>query len=156
MRRTKIVAPLGPASDHHGVLEKIIAAGVDVVRLNLSHGAPEDHRRRMQAARVAAGAQGRDIGVLMDPAGPKIRVEGFRFSEVHLEKSAGFVLDMSLDSEVGTERTVGDKLQVAAARNGKALEYSQTPDISKTVGVRSCKIDIKSVQAEGSWNHPNG
>ncbi len=114
MRRTKIVATLGPASDRPGVLEKMIAAGVDVVRLNLSHGEPGEYHRRVHAARAAAEAQGRDIGVLMDLAGPKIRIEGFQSPQVHLETGAGFVLDSSLDAEAGTEQAVGVSYQPLA------------------------------------------
>ncbi|EWH01471.1 hypothetical protein Q427_13870 [Halomonas sp. BC04] len=54
LRRTKIVATLGPASDREGVLEAMLAAGVDVVRLNFSHGSPDDHRRRLERVREIA------------------------------------------------------------------------------------------------------
>lgn len=76
-RRTKIVATLGPASDDPRVLAGMFRAGVDVVRLNLSHGDLDDHRRRLQAVRAVAAAEGRVVAVLADLPGPKIRARGF-------------------------------------------------------------------------------
>jgi pyruvate kinase len=73
-RRTKIVATLGPATDPPGVLDRIIEAGVDCVRINCSHGTPEDQRRRTAQAREAAERAGRPIGVLFDLQGPKLRL----------------------------------------------------------------------------------
>jgi pyruvate kinase len=73
MRRTKIVATIGPASRERPVLERLARAGVDVVRLNFSHGEPEDHLRVMAAVREISAAQDRPIAVLQDLAGPKIR-----------------------------------------------------------------------------------
>ena len=61
LRRTKIIATLGPATDAPGMLEKILVEGVDVVRMNLSHGAPEDHRKRCEAVRAAAAVCGTDL-----------------------------------------------------------------------------------------------
>lgn len=107
MRRTKIVATLGPAADEPGVLERMVAAGVDVVRLNLSHGKHEEHRRRVRAVREAALAQGRDVGVLIDLQGPKIRIECFRDGPVELKEGAEFVLDGALDSDAGDSGRVG-------------------------------------------------
>ncbi len=92
-RRTKIVATLGPATDVPGMLEKLILEGVDVVRLNLSHGQPDDHRARANAVRMAALAAGREVGVLADLQGPKIRIETFANGPVELIDGASFVLD---------------------------------------------------------------
>ena len=77
LRRTKIVATLGPATDDPKVLDEVIAAGVDVVRLNMSHGTHEDHERRADWVRNRARASGRQVGVLIDLQGPKIRIEKF-------------------------------------------------------------------------------
>jgi pyruvate kinase len=74
MRRTKIVATIGPACDAPGVLERVIAAGVDVARLNASHGSPEDLTRRLAAVRAESAAAGRIVGVMLDLPGPKLRV----------------------------------------------------------------------------------
>lgn len=78
-RRTKIVATLGPATDKENVLDDMIRAGMDVVRVNFSHGSHEDHLRRAETVRNRARAHGHQVGVLADLQGPKIRIE--RFSE---------------------------------------------------------------------------
>ena len=78
MRRTKIIATLGPATDDPDTLSELLRAGVDVVRLNFSHGERDDHRRRIEAVRTAAEKQGRYIGVLGDLQGPKIRLQRFK------------------------------------------------------------------------------
>ncbi len=105
--RTKIVATLGPATDAPGMLEKLIAEGVDVVRLNLSHGEPDDHRARAKAVRAAATAAGREVGVLADLQGPKIRIETFANGSVELEEGADFVLDCRPDVPPGDAGRVG-------------------------------------------------
>jgi pyruvate kinase len=107
LRRTKIVATLGPATDAPDVLARTLAAGVDVVRLNLSHGQPEDHRRRAAAVRAWAAASGREIGILADLQGPKIRVERFANGPVRLQEGMPFVLDCRLDAPPGDAARVG-------------------------------------------------
>jgi pyruvate kinase len=77
-RRTKIVATLGPASDDPAVLEALLRAGVDVVRLNLSHGSVDDHLRRLERVRKIAAGLGRPVAALADLPGPKIRAGEFR------------------------------------------------------------------------------
>ncbi|WP_373681032.1 pyruvate kinase, partial [Halomonas sp. LBP4] len=107
IRRTKIVATLGPASDRDGVLEAMIAAGVDVVRLNFSHGAPDDHRRRLTRVREIADRLGRSVAALGDLQGPKIRIARFRDGAVDLEEGQPFILDMALDGNAGDATRVG-------------------------------------------------
>ncbi|WP_173834943.1 pyruvate kinase [Halomonas sp. HG01] len=107
IRRTKIVATLGPASDREGVLEQMIAAGVDVVRLNFSHGAADDHRRRLSAVREIAARQGRSVAALGDLQGPKIRIARFSEGKVVLEEGAPFVIDVALDGQAGDASRVG-------------------------------------------------
>lgn len=106
-RRTRIVATLGPATDAPGMLEKIIREGVDVVRLNLSHGQPDDHRARAAAVREAAVAVGREVGILADLQGPKIRVEKFANGPVQLEPGDAFTLDCRVDAPDGDAHRVG-------------------------------------------------
>jgi pyruvate kinase len=107
LRRTKIVATLGPATDDPEVLSGMVRAGVDVVRLNFSHGAVADHARRIELVREAARQNGRYVGVLGDLQGPKIRIDRFVTGKVHLEDGAEFTLDASLGVERGTEKSVG-------------------------------------------------
>ncbi len=106
-RRTKIVATLGPATDDPRVLKRVIAAGVDVVRVNFSHGKPEDHARRAEAVRKAAAEVGRDVGVLADLQGPKIRIESFAAGPVELVEGAGFLLDTAMGASAGDVHGVG-------------------------------------------------
>ena len=106
-RRTKIVATLGPATDDVGVLTDMVRAGLDVARLNASHGTVEDRRRRLALVREAANRANKCVGVLLDLAGPKIRIEGFRTGKVLLEEGRPFVLDTALDPKAGTVEGVG-------------------------------------------------
>ncbi len=107
MRRTKIVATLGPATDGPGMIEAIVRAGVDVVRLNFSHGNAEDHIIRAKKIREEAGRQGRTIAILGDLQGPKIRIERFAENKVWLEEGAPFVLDIELERDAGDAGHVG-------------------------------------------------
>jgi pyruvate kinase len=104
-RDTKIVATLGPASSDPDVLERMIRAGVDVVRLNFSHGKPEDHIARAQLVREVAARVGRPVGILADLQGPKIRVGKFADGKVRLEQGAPFILDAKC--ELGNAERVG-------------------------------------------------
>jgi len=106
-RRTKIVATLGPATDNPQVLKRLLAAGVDVVRLNFSHGKQTDHLRRAEAVRAAAAELGIDVGILADLQGPKIRIESFAAGPVELVEGQRFALDTALGSEAGDARMVG-------------------------------------------------
>ena len=76
-RRTKIVATMGPATDDPQVVAGMVGAGLDVARINFSHGTRESQRRRVEMVRQAAREAGRYIGLLADLAGPKIRIESF-------------------------------------------------------------------------------
>jgi pyruvate kinase len=90
VRRTKILATLGPASSRRAVLEAMVAAGMDGVRLNLSHGSHREHAQRAHAARRAAAAAGRPLALVLDLAGPKIRTAGpVRGEVVEIPAGAG-------------------------------------------------------------------
>ena len=106
-RRTKIVATLGPASNTAEALDALIEAGVDVVRLNFSHGDPQEHLDLAETVRNRARAYGRQVGVLADMQGPKIRIARFSTGKTFLEEGAQFVLDADLDSDVGNFEQVG-------------------------------------------------
>ncbi len=106
-RRTKILATLGPATDDPVVLDQILEAGVDVVRLNFSHGDAEDHIKRAENVRNRAAAHGRQVGVLADLQGPKIRIQRFADGGVDLSEGDPFVLDSALGINDGTHERVG-------------------------------------------------
>ncbi|MDH3531529.1 MAG: pyruvate kinase [Gammaproteobacteria bacterium] len=111
MKRTKIVATLGPATDEKKRLRKMIRAGLDVARLNFSHGDADDHRRRAERLRAAANKCGRDVGLMGDLQGPKIRVKRFQNHHVQLKEGATFFLDSALGDEAGTGEGVGVALE---------------------------------------------
>jgi pyruvate kinase len=106
-RRTKILATLGPSTDDPKVLDKMIEAGVDVVRINFSHGTAEEHIERVERVRNRARAHGRQVGVLCDLQGPKIRIERFANGKVFLEEGASFIIDSSHEKNSGNVERVG-------------------------------------------------
>ncbi len=106
-RRTKIVVSLGPSTDRPKTMAAMIEQGIDVVRLNMSHGSREDHRRRAQLVRDAAAQQGRAIGLLVDLQGPKIRIGGFSKGKVQLRNGRQFTIDAALGDRDGNEEQVG-------------------------------------------------
>jgi len=118
LRRTKIVATLGPASNNKKVLEQMIRAGVDVVRMNFSHGTAQDHMARAERVRAAAAACERKVGILVDLQGPKIRVSKFENDKIILERGDRFILDAGYGG-LGNQERVG-------------LDYKDLPkDVSK-------------------------
>lgn len=106
-RRTKIVATLGPASSSPEVLEKMILAGMDVARLNFSHGSPEDHKARAQLVRDLARKHGRFVALLGDLQGPKIRIAKFIHKRIELKEGDDFCFSTSHPREAGTQAVVG-------------------------------------------------
>jgi len=104
-RRTKIVATLGPASSDPKTLARMIEAGLDVVRVNFSHGTAAEHGKRVELVRSLARKAGRAIGVLVDLQGPKIRIGRFKEGKVTLAAGAKFVLDA--ECEMGDQHRVG-------------------------------------------------
>jgi pyruvate kinase len=104
-RATKIVATLGPACSAPDVLTRMLAAGVDVVRLNFSHGTAADHAELAQNVRAAARELGREVAIMADLQGPKIRIGRFRDGPVTLTAGQAFVLDA--DCELGDASRVG-------------------------------------------------
>jgi len=106
-RRTKILATLGPATDRKEVLDKMIKAGVDVVRINFSHGLAADHLRRAEQLRAQAKTHGRPIGILADLQGPKIRIESFQKDKITLNEGDPFIFDAQLAHHAGNQERVG-------------------------------------------------
>lgn len=107
LRRTKIVATLGPATSDEETLKQLIEAGVDVVRMNFSHGSHEDHFARAQLVRKVAADLGKAVGILADLQGPKIRIAKFKEDKVTLVMGERFALDASLDEDAGDVTQVG-------------------------------------------------
>lgn len=107
LRRTKIIATLGPATDDPEVVGKLIAAGVDVVRINLSHGAHAEHLMRAETVRNRAHAMGRPVGVLVDLQGSKIRIGTFRDGPITLAEGDDFTLDAGCPLDGGDQTRVG-------------------------------------------------
>ena len=105
LRSTKIVVTLGPASSTPEVLRRMLNAGVDVVRLNFSHGAAEDHVLRARHVREIAHSMGREIAVMADLQGPKIRIGKFESGKIELQTGDRFILDVNC--ELGNQERVG-------------------------------------------------
>ena len=105
LRSTKIVATLGPASSDPAVLERMVRAGVDVVRLNFSHGTADDHLARATLVKEIARKTGRTVAIMCDLQGPKIRVGKFKDGRITLQKGQKFVLDAAC--ELGDEGRAG-------------------------------------------------
>ena len=116
-RHTKIVATLGPASSTPEVLERLVQAGIDVVRMNFSHGTAADHKARAEGIRTAAAKAGRTVGILGDLQGPKIRVGKFEQGKIQLAVGDAFILDAAC--ALGNQERVG-------------LDYKELPKDVKT------------------------
>ncbi|GGX40296.1 pyruvate kinase [Undibacterium squillarum] len=104
-RATKIVATIGPASSDPDIVKRMIMAGVSVVRLNFSHGKAQDHIDRAMMVRLAAAECGREIAIMADLQGPKIRIGKFEHSRIQLVNGDKFVLDA--DCQLGNQERVG-------------------------------------------------
>src|ERR1035437_9201172 len=105
LRATKIVATIGPASSDLDTLTSMFNAGVDVVRLNFSHGSAQDHIDRANLVRQAAKACGREVAIMADLQGPNIRVGKFEHGKIHLENGCKFILDAACT--IGNQERVG-------------------------------------------------
>ncbi|MPS49867.1 pyruvate kinase [Methylobacillus sp.] len=105
LRKTKIVATLGPASSDEAVIERLVDAGMDVVRLNFSHGSAQDHVARAELVRDISRRSGRPVGVLCDLQGPKIRIGKFENDRILLKAGDRFILDAAC--KLGNQERVG-------------------------------------------------
>jgi pyruvate kinase len=142
LRATKIVATLGPASSDPALLEAMIRAGVNVVRLNFSHGKAQDHIDRAQLVREAAQRAGREVAIMADLQGPKIRVGKFAEGKVMLHPGEPFVLDAARTEP-------GDLL-------GVGLDYKELPRDVKpgdTLLLNDGLIVLKVLRVEGPAVH---
>jgi pyruvate kinase len=145
MKATKIVATLGPASDSIEVIAALIEAGADVFRLNFSHGTPEDHAARATRVREAAKRAGREVGIMGDLQGPKIRVGKFDGGKAMLEVGKPFVLDAAMDNKAPISNA-----EVAS------LDYKELPRDVKagdTLLLADGLIQLKVSKVEGAKVH---
>ena len=142
-RATKIVATIGPASRNAETLERMIDAGLNVVRMNFSHGNPEDHRETVQMVRALAAQKGVSIGILQDLQGPKIRVARFKEGAVTLTPGQTFTITME-DVE-GDENRVGTTYKDLArdVRPGMALLLDDGNMALEVVEVRGPEVVTK-------------
>lgn len=106
-RRTKIIATIGPASEAPETLRELIKAGVNLVRINMSHGTVERHADVIQNVRIIAHELGTEVGVLLDLQGPKIRISKFIDGAVNLKVGHKFILDAGFDENAGDVNRVG-------------------------------------------------
>lgn len=157
MRRTKIVATLGPATDELDVLVEMCQAGLDVARLNFSHGTQQDHLRRLELLREATRRTGRYVAVLGDLSGPKIRIESFVAGAVQLVEGQAFALDTALDKKAGNEREVGVayKELVADVAAGDTLLLNDGLIVLEVLAVQGTRIETRVV-AGGELSNRKG
>ncbi len=107
LRRTKIVATLGPATDDDAVFTDMVNNGLNVVRLNFSHGTHEDQTERFNRVRRLAKQCDQTVGILVDLQGPKIRIAKFKQGPIQLDVGDNFTLDCELDESLGDQNSIG-------------------------------------------------
>lgn len=162
MRRTKIVATLGPASSSAEVIEEMIRSGVDMFRLNYSHGSHEEQKHRYDLIRSCSKKVGRIVSVLADLQGPKIRTGKFKEGRVQLIKGEQFILDADLPSRDGTNERVGityknlpndvkpgDLLMLDDGRVELKVEEVRGAEIICTVGYTAELSNNKGINLKG-------
>ncbi len=136
LRSTKIVATVGPASSSAEILRRLLEAGVDVLRFNFSHGTAEDHLARARLVREVAADYGREIAIMADMQGPKVRVGRFEGGKVELQRGARFILDAACELGNGllvleVERVAGGEIFTTVRVGG---ELSNNKGINKQGG----------------------
>lgn len=141
MRRAKIVATLGPATQSEEAIESLVRAGMDVARLNLSHGTYADHLQTYDAVRKVSDATGRGVGVLVDLQGPKIRLGTFASGPVLLSQGATFI--------VTTEDVPGDATMVSTTHAGLPDDVN----IGDTVLVDDGRVELRVTDIVGPQVH---
>ncbi|MBB3105445.1 pyruvate kinase [Azomonas macrocytogenes] len=157
LRRTKIVATLGPATETPEAIEGLVKAGVDVVRLNFSHGKAEEHIARAKLVRETAARHGRFVAVLADLQGPKIRISRFAEGKVLLQKGQRFDLDASLDKNAGDAQCVGIDYEalITDSRPGDILLLDDGRVVLKVNRVEGTRL-ICEVQVGGPLSNNKG
>jgi pyruvate kinase len=135
-RRTKIVATIGPASEKPEVFERLLEAGLNVCRLNFSHGFKEDHAKRVEMIRAAAARRNQTVAILQDLQGPKIRTARFKDGQVTLEPGAKFII--TADDVEGTVEKVGTTY--------KELPRDVKPGLELLLDDGNLKLRVDAVQ----------
>jgi len=130
--RTKIIATLGPSSNSYEVIERLISAGMDVARLNFAHGSLEDHRRVISNVRAASKKTGKDIGILLDLQGPKIRIGKLEKKVIRLEEGQTFVIT--------TRDVPGDQIMVSTNYAGLPGDLSEGAHILLDDGLLELEV----------------
>lgn len=142
-RRTKIVATLGPSTDDALVFQEMLKAGLNVVRLNFSHGSAQQHKSRIDLARQTAQKLGCELGILADMQGPKVRIGCFSSGQINLEKGAQFCLDADLEQGAGNQEHVG-------------IDYQDLPkdvDVGSVLLLDDGRIAMRVVSIDGAKIH---
>ncbi|MBU0654105.1 MAG: pyruvate kinase [Gammaproteobacteria bacterium] len=147
MRRTKIVATMGPATSTPEAIEALIRAGVDVVRMNFSHGTHEEHAARAELVRELARKAGRIVGILGDLQGPKLRIARFRDGKITLNPGDAFILDAELEADAGTQERVGlgYKELVNDVKAGDELWLDDGRIVLEITAVRGQEIHTRAI-----------
>ncbi len=161
-RRTKIVATLGPASSAPEVLEQLILAGMDVARLNFSHGSPDDHKARARLVRELAARHGRFVALLGDLQGPKIRIARFANKRIELKAGDKFRFSISHPRETGNQEVVcidypdlitdckaGDELLLDDGRVEMRVDSVSQDELLCTVLIGGPLSDHKGINRRG-------
>ncbi|CDL63295.1 Pyruvate kinase [Klebsiella pneumoniae IS39] len=127
LRRTKIVTTLGPATDRDNNLEKVIAAGANVVRMNFSHGTPEDHQLRADKVREIAAKLGRHVAILGDLQGPKnSRIDLQRRQNFSSTSAINSCSTQTLAKAKATKRKSGSTIKACRRTSCRAISYCST------------------------------
>ena len=157
MRRTKIIATLGPATDPPAVMALLIESGLDAARLNYSHGTHEEHAARLAQVRQIAQAQQREVAIIADLQGPKIRIARFKQGRVELKVGQAFTLDTALAADAGDAQKVGVTFKALArdVRKGNTLLLDDGRIVLKVQRVTGSAI-ITTVVVGGSLSNNKG
>ena len=145
MRKTKIVCTIGPASESEEMLEKLMKAGMNVARLNFSHGSHEEHKARIDTIRKVADRLGKTIGILLDTKGPEIRTHDMKDGLIMLEKAKVIVSMSQIEGtpekfSVTYEDLINDVQVGSYILLDDGLVELQVKDIDKTKGEVKCDI----------------
>jgi pyruvate kinase len=155
LRSTKIVATLGPASSDPAVLERMVRAGVDVVRLNFSHGTADDHLARASLVKEISRKTGRTVAIMCDLQGPKIRVGKFKDGKVMLQKGQAFVLDAACELGDGSRAGLDYKELPRDVGAGSVLLLDDGKIVLDVTGVRGEEVHTR-VRHGGALSNNKG